>query len=120
MLRSATDLRHYKTHATDGELGRAHDLYFDDHEWTIRYLVVTTHHWLARQRVLVPGAFLRTVDHTRQEIHVALTKAQVAGSPHVDTERPVSRQHVIDLVQYYGFPYVVHTESAVPSAGVAS
>ena len=32
----------------------------------------------------------------------------MANSPEIDIDRPVSRQHEIDLNKYYGFPYVVH------------
>ena len=36
---------------------------------------------------------------------VSLTKAQVEDSPDIDTELPVSRQHEIRHLRYYGYPY---------------
>ena len=35
MLRRAKELERYAVHAVDGEIGRVHDLYFDDHQWTV-------------------------------------------------------------------------------------
>jgi len=41
-------------HAADGDIGRVHDLYFDDRRWTVRYLVVDTRHWLPGRRERTP------------------------------------------------------------------
>jgi hypothetical protein len=35
---------------------------------------------------------------------VALTRAQVKGSPDIDTHQPVSRQHERDYLSYYNYP----------------
>jgi hypothetical protein len=37
-------------------------------------------------------------------IPAALTEAQVIGGPDIDTDRPVSRQHEIGYMGYYGVP----------------
>ena len=42
MLRNVKDLRGFAIHATDGMIGEVDDLYFDDEDWAIRYLVVDT------------------------------------------------------------------------------
>ena len=39
MLRSLETLLHRKITATDGEIGKVSDFYFDDTRWVIRYLV---------------------------------------------------------------------------------
>ena len=39
MLNKAKTLAGYKLHSLDGELGKVEEFYFDDHHWTIRYLV---------------------------------------------------------------------------------
>ncbi len=44
--------------ATDGEIGHVKDFYFDDENWTVRYLVADTGGWLTGRLVLVsPQAF---------------------------------------------------------------
>jgi hypothetical protein len=42
MLRHAHDLMGVHVGAADGDVGHLHDLYFDDQQWAIRYLVVDT------------------------------------------------------------------------------
>ena len=53
MLRPVKSILNYKILATDGEIGSVQDLYFDDHSWTIRYLVVDTGTWLPGRQVLI-------------------------------------------------------------------
>ena len=105
MLRRVKELERYTVHATDGDIGRVHDFYFDDRQWRIRYLVVSTGHWLARHSVLLPSVALRTADEAHSALRVSLTRAQVENSPDADTQKPVSRQHEIELHRHYGFPY---------------
>jgi hypothetical protein len=46
--------------ATDGEIGKVEDLYFDDQTWTIRYLIIKTASWLSEREVLIsPQALLK-------------------------------------------------------------
>ena len=103
MLRTVRDLQRYTIHATDGDIGRVHEFYFDDQRWTVRHVVVTIGHLPPRHRVLIPVAPIARVDEERRKLHVTLTKAQVAASPTIDTEKPVSRQHEGKLYWYYGF-----------------
>ena len=95
----------FTIHATDGELGSVHQLYFDDETWAIRYLIVDTGGWLGGRRVLIsPFSIIRT-DWDAKRLDVALTRKQVENSPDIDTHRPVSRQHEAAYLGYYGFPY---------------
>jgi hypothetical protein len=97
-------LKDFVIHATDGELGSVHQLYFDDETWAIRYLIVDTGGWLGGRRVLIsPFSIIRT-DWDAKRLDVALTKQQVENSPKIDTHRPVSRQHEAAYLGYYGFP----------------
>jgi hypothetical protein len=40
MLDKVTTLKGYKLHSLDGEIGNVKEFYFDDHHWTIRYLLL--------------------------------------------------------------------------------
>jgi len=40
MERTITSLLGSRMEATDGEIGKVDDFYFDDESWTIRYLVL--------------------------------------------------------------------------------
>jgi hypothetical protein len=106
MLRRFTDIRSYTIGATDGDIGSVDDLYFDDLGWTVRYLVVDTGTWLSGRKVLLSPAALRGVDPMGTRIRTDLTRRQVEGSPSIDTQKPVSRQHETEFLSYYGYaPY---------------
>ena len=105
MLRDVSELQGLAIQATDGELGTARDVYFDDDSWAIRYVVVETGGWLGGKKVLIsPYSFVKT-DWDARHIDVALTKKQVENSPSMDTHLPVSRQHEVAYLGYYGYPY---------------
>lgn len=105
MLRNVKDLRGYAIHATDGEIGKVEDFYFDDEDWAIRYLVVDTGSWLSSRKVLISPLALGHPDWMGKLLPVALTKSQVEHSPDIDTQKPVSRQHEAAYLRYYGQPY---------------
>jgi hypothetical protein len=92
--------------ASDGHIGSVHDLYFDEHDWTLRYLVVDIGKWLpGRKVVLVPEVILAPW-HGKTAIPVKLTKDQVRSSPEIDTNQPISRQAEQLLHSHYGWiPY---------------
>lgn len=104
MLRSLHDLKDYAIGATDGPIGQVKDFYFDDDRWTIRYLVVETGSWLASRQVLITPFSIRGADWAKRLLPVSITREQVRNSPDIDTERPVSRQHELRYLGYYGYP----------------
>lgn len=104
-MESLKDLKGFTIQATDGEIGKLDDFYFDDDEWAVRYLVVDTGGWLTGRKVLLsPESISGQVDRENKLYHVDLTRDQVKNSPLVDTERPVSRQQETELRGYYGWP----------------
>jgi hypothetical protein len=105
MLTNASFVKGLVIHATDGELGAVDQFFFDDETWAIRYLVVATDGWLGGRKVLIsPMSIIRT-DWQANRLEVALNRNQVEKSPDIDTHQPVSRQHEVNLLGYYGYPY---------------
>ena len=102
---SVKELKGYTIGATDGDLGKLDDFYFDDESWTIRYLVAETGNWLLNRKVLISPFALGKADAARERLSVTLTKKQVEKSPSIDTDKPVSRQHEASYLDYYGYPY---------------
>ncbi|QDL36783.1 PRC-barrel domain containing protein [Rhodoferax sediminis] len=105
MLRSMKSLEDYAIGATDGTVGQVKDFYFDDQTWVVRYLVVDTGTWLANRSVLISPIVINQPDWIKKNFSVSITKAQVKDSPAIDTQKPVSRQHEMDHLAYYGFQY---------------
>jgi hypothetical protein len=103
MLRSMKDLENYAIRATDGDIGHVTDFYFDDEAWVVRYLVVDTGTWLAGRKVLISPIAIGHPNWTERILPVSITKGQVKESPDIDTEKPVSRQHELGYLAYYGY-----------------
>lgn len=104
MLRTLKNLEKYEVVATDGSIGHVKDIYFDDHDWVVRYLVVDAGTWLTSRKVLISPRSIHDPDWSHQRLPVSLTKDQVKNSPGIDTDKPVSRQYEMDYSGYYGYP----------------
>lgn len=104
MLRSLDTLLGYHVKATDGDIGRVWNFFFDDQSWVIRYLVVETGGWLSRTRVLIVPSALGQPEWEGRAFPVSLTQDQVRNSPGIDTDKPVSRQQEIQLHRHYAWP----------------
>ena len=105
MLRSMQDLEDYTIGATDGDIGEVKDFYFDDEAWVVRYFIVDTGAWLFSRKVLISPVSIQHPDWMSQRLLVALTREQVKNSPEIDTNKPVSRQHEMQYLGYYSYPY---------------
>ncbi len=101
MHRNIKSLTGFTMGATDGEIGKVKEFYFDDHTLTIRYLIVETGSWLNHRKVLIAPEALLKPDWEHEIFPVNLTKEQIKNSPDIDTEQPVSRQHEIEMYDYY-------------------
>jgi uncharacterized protein YrrD len=104
MLSKAKTLKGYKLHSLDGEIGKVKEFYFDDHFWTIRYLIADTGNWLTGRQVLISPHALVAVNKEEQYISINLTKKQIEDSPSLDSDKPVSRQFEETHYEYYGWP----------------
>jgi uncharacterized protein YrrD len=101
MQRNIDSLVGYTMGATDGEIGKVMEFYFDDDTWTIRYLIIKTGSWLFGRKVLLsPDALIKNSWKTGT-FFVNLSKEQVANSPDIDTDKPVSRQQEMELYEHY-------------------
>lgn len=105
MLRDLKALRGFALKASDGEIGSVRDVYFDDLDWMVCYLVVDTGSWLTGRTVLIVPKFLGAPEDTSRTIPVTLTRSKVEGSPTIESHQPVTRQHEKEHLLYYGLGY---------------
>jgi len=105
MLRSMSDLEGYVIGATDGPIGHVEDVYFDDEAWVVRYLIVDTGSWLSSRKVLISPIAIEQSNSADRVLPVSITREQVKHSPDIDTDKPVSRQHEMEYLGYYSYPY---------------
>jgi hypothetical protein len=98
-------LKHYTIHGADGEIGRLHDVYFDDVSWKVLFLVADTRPWLIGRFVLIWPTALGAPDTASRVFPTALTKAAVENGPPLEAHKPVSRQHAVDVAKYWDWPF---------------
>ncbi len=98
---SAKQIHDFTVGATDGDIGKIADLFFDDKEWIIRYLVVDAGDWLHGRTVLVSPLSVTGFDLNGKRMNVKLTREQVKNSPDIDTSKPISRQQEEEFTRYY-------------------
>lgn len=115
MLRKLSEIRGFSIAALDDEIGSVDDFYFEDDSWSIRYVVVDTGPWILGRQVLISPAAIQSLIWDDQILAVNLTKDQVKNSPGIGVDEPVSRQHEIELHNYYGWPGY-WTTPGVPTA----
>ena len=105
MRQNISSMIGYAIRATDGDLGTVDEFYFDDETCSIRYIVVETGNWLVGRKSLISPAAFCKLELESRTLSVNLTRAQVNGSPDIDTQRPIYRQHEAELHEYYQWPW---------------
>jgi hypothetical protein len=100
-LRSIKEVTGYHIQAIDGEIGHVDDFAADDKTWDLRYVLVNTRNWLARQRVLISPQWITSVDWAQEKLWVDLTVDKVENSPKYDIEEPINRDYECALHDYY-------------------
>lgn len=106
MLLRAQDILGRSVKASDGEIGRIRDIYFDDQGWNVRYLVIKLGNFLSQKDVLIIPSCFKIPEPDRSIIETDLSTRGVSESPHADSDMPVSRQYEVLLHSYYGWePY---------------
>jgi hypothetical protein len=104
MLIKSKDLKGYKLGATDGDIGKVEEFYFDDQHWTVRYLVADTEKWLVGRKVLISPYALDSIDQFDHSILLNISKAQIEASPSIESDEPVSKQFEKSYYGYYNWP----------------
>jgi hypothetical protein len=110
MLRSVKKCKGYSLAARDERghssgFGHVREFYFDDANWTIRYLVAQAGNWLTGRLVLISPFALGKIDDEARTIAVHLTRDQIRNGPSPEADRPVSRQFEMDYSAHFGWPY---------------
>jgi len=104
MIHSIHAIKGFSIYTTDGEIGKVEDCYFDDEQWTVRYLVVRTGSWLFGKEVLLSPIVIKRIDFEHKDIVCNITSDQVKNSPSVESEKPISKQQEQEFSKYFGYP----------------
>lgn len=115
----ASDLMKSTLQAKDGQIGSVADFLFDDHHWTIRWLVVDTGSWLSERCVLVPTSHVGRPRADEPVISVDLTMQQIKDSPNIGVDEPVSHQMEESVYRSFAWdPYWIGPPLAAPGLGL--
>lgn len=106
MLRSVEKLKGFGIQATDGEIGKVSELFFDERHWQVRYLVVDVGNWLFGRRVLIAPMAVAQIDVDAGKLSLSLSKDNIESSPEVAADEPISREKERALHDYFRWqPY---------------
>jgi uncharacterized protein YrrD len=103
-LRSTREVRGYRIHATNGQIGHVEDFIVSDEDWVIRYLVVDTRNWLPGRSVLISPEWVRDIGWEEREVWVDVPKQTIEDSPTYDPAAPINREYETRMYDYYGRP----------------
>ena len=92
-LRRIRELTDLTILASDGEIGSVQEVYFDDRNWAIRYLVVKAGGWLLSREVLLAPAAVSGISDANRTMKVALTRDQIKRAPPSEAAKPLSRDY---------------------------
>ncbi|AXI08672.1 PRC-barrel domain containing protein [Oceanobacillus sp. 143] len=103
MLHYTSKLKTYNIEATDGEMGKIKELYFDNNKWQIRYAVVDTRKWLPGRKVLLSPASFVMVNEVSENVEIEYDKEMVRNSPPLHEDTILTRDVEDSLFDYYGW-----------------
>jgi len=104
MLRRTNDLRGFELYATDGDIGRITEFYFDDLDWTVLYMVADSGAWLPGRRVLVsPAALGGETDWVERKMNLMVTRGEIEKSPEIDLHQPITREQEVAYFAHFGW-----------------
>lgn len=103
-LRSAMEMEGYRVAATDGPVGKLHDLIIDRETWRLRYLSAETSSWLTERQVVLSVDWLRRIDWVDRSLTVPVTRKRIEKSPPLDHLDGLQRPYEQRLYESYGYP----------------
>eukprot|EP01037_Dinobryon_pediforme_P004307 gene4307-4357_t len=103
-LRSMTSTNGYHLHATDGGIGHVENFLIDDITWSIRYLIADTSNWWMGKHVLIAPFAVESVDWSKREIHLNVSRDAVKASPPWDPIKIVEAVYERELHAHYRWP----------------
>lgn len=104
-LYQVNQLQRMNLNAADGRVGPIEEIFVDDHDWAVRYLLIDE----AEQpnhsgKLLVPTLAVDEVEESGGTIWVQLTRDQIANSPAFSHDQGLSRQYETEFYRYYRWP----------------
>ena len=87
MLHKMQELVGYTVHATDGDVGKVHELILDDKNWNLRYLVIATNQFMEKQTMMVSMDWVERTDTEQRTFHLNGSREELKSGMHQDENR---------------------------------
>ena len=105
-FRRIRDITELTLYGIDGQVGTVQELYFDDQNWAVRYLVVRTGGWLMGRDVLIAPIAITGIDDAEASMRIHLMKEQIEHAPSIENTQPISRQYEEAYYRHFSWaPY---------------
>lgn len=101
MLRSVVRLCEEELGAIDGEVGHVNDFYFDEQDWTIRYMVADMKAHKPGRLVLIARDAFKDLYQGGKLLKVNLSRHELDARPCIESKATVSRPFEADYRRYY-------------------
>ena len=92
-FRRVQDITQLTLHGIDGQVGTVQELYFDDQNWSVRYLVVKTGGWFSGRQVLIAPMMIGAIDDADASMQINLQKEQIEHAPSIENAKSISRRY---------------------------
>lgn len=103
-LRSFKKIKNIEVNANAEDCGDISDLYFQDSNWVIRYVVVDTGNWFQSENVLISPLSINRFSWDTNKVSVDLQPDQIKSAPSFNLDKPISRQFEISYFNHYQYP----------------
>lgn len=100
-LRSAVEIKKYKIHTLDGELGKAEDFIAENVNWKMRYLEIRTGPLWSRSHILLDVHWITDISWDNKRIDFNLSRQAIQTAPAYDPALPVTEEYEQQLTEHY-------------------
>lgn len=110
----SSNIKEMNIRATDGDIGKIKDIYFNDN-WNIRFTVVDTRKWLPGRKVLLPLHIFHPINYESEYVEVDYDKDQIRNSPPVPEDEHFTPDDQGNVLDYFGWN--MYKDNAVSTGG---
>lgn len=103
MIYDLSDLRGFKIITLTGEIGIAHDFYFNPEDWKILYLMCDAGYQMTDRIVIFYTDAIVRIEYEDKKIFLNLNKDKILKSPYIGSESVVTKLARKSLHEYYGW-----------------
>lgn len=103
VIRSVDQTGCFEVTCEDGKIGYVHGLLIETANWSIRYLIVDTGHWLPGKLVLLSPLAVDQIEWEDRIIRTDVTTEGVKNCPAYDIASEISREYEAFLHDHYGW-----------------